>query len=69
MKLPRYAVSGIPEAWIANMVDDIIEVHREPLELPDGTAIYQRRTDFVKGDILTPKAISGLKIAVDEVLV
>ena len=51
------------------MVDDIIEVHREPLELPDGTAIYQRRTDFVKGDILTPKAISGLKIAVDEVLV
>ena len=69
VKLPRYAASGIPEVWIVNLVDDIIEVYREPLELPDGTATYQRRTDFVKGDVLTPQAISALKIAVDEMLV
>ena len=69
VKLPRYAASGIPEVWVVNLVDDTIEVYRDPLKLPDGTAIYRTRTDCVKGETLAPQAFSSLKIAVDEVLV
>ncbi len=69
LKLPRYAASGIPEVWIANLVDDCIEVYREPIKLTDGTPIYQKQTDLVKGKVLSPQAISSVTIAVDEVLI
>ena len=69
IKLPRYAASGIPEVWIVNVVDDVIEAYREPLKLPDGTAIYRSRTNFVKNDMLTAQTIPYLKIAVDDVLI
>ncbi|MBI1923147.1 Uma2 family endonuclease [Candidatus Poribacteria bacterium] len=69
IKLPRYAASGIPEVWIVNLVDNRIEVYRDPLTLPDGTATYRIRTDFVKGDVFSPQAFSSLKIAVDEIWV
>ena len=68
IKLPRYAAAGISEVWIVNLVDNIIEVYREPLILTNGMSRYRKRTYFVKGDTLTPQAISSLKIAVDEVL-
>jgi len=69
IKLPRYATSKIEEVWIVNLVDNIIEVYREPLILANGTAGYRIRTIFVKGDTLVPQAVSALKIAVDDVLV
>ena len=69
IKLPRYAASGIPEVWIVNLVDDRIEVYREPRKLPDGTAIYQKRTDLARGNVLAPQAFPSLEIAVDEVLI
>ena len=69
IKLPRYANSDIKEVWIVNLVEDIIEVYREPLILADGTADYRTRIDFVKGDTIAPKALPSLKIAVDDVLV
>ncbi|MBI1923148.1 Uma2 family endonuclease [Candidatus Poribacteria bacterium] len=69
IKLPRYAASGIPEVWIVNLVDDRIEVYRDPIKLPDGTSIYRVRTNVVKGETLAPQAFSSLKIAVDEVLI
>lgn len=30
IKLPRYAVSGIPEVWIVNLVENIVEVYCNP---------------------------------------
>jgi len=69
IKLPRYAASKIEEVWIVNLVDNIIEVYREPVILADGRAGYLARTDFVKGDMLTPKAFPSLEISVDDVLV
>ena len=69
LKLPRYAASGIPEVWIANLVDDSVEVYREPTELADGTPIYQKQTDLAKGKVLSPQAIPSVTIAVDEVLI
>jgi len=69
IKLPRYAASKIEEVWIVNLVDNIIEVYREPIQLANGTAGYLTRTEFVKGDTLIPKALPSLEIAVDDVLV
>ncbi len=69
IKLPRYAASGIPEVWIFNLVDDRIEVYRDPLKLPDGTTVYRTRTDLGKGETLIPHALPSLKIPVDDVLI
>jgi Uma2 family endonuclease len=69
IKLPRYAASGIPEVWVANLVDDRIEVYRDPITLPDGTSIYRARTSVVKGETLIPHALPSLKIPVDDVLI
>jgi Uma2 family endonuclease len=69
IKLPRYAASGIPEVWIINLVDNRIEVYRDPLTLPDGTAVYRTQTHLRKGKTLTPHMLPSLKIPVDEVLV
>lgn len=49
VKLPRYAATGIPEVWIVNLVESIIEVYREPF-LAFGTGRYRIRMDFVEGD-------------------
>ena len=69
IKLSRYADSKIEEVWIVNLVDSIIEVYREPLVLANGTAGYRIRTDFAKGDTISPQAVPSLEIAVDDVLI
>lgn len=69
IKLRIYAASGIPEVWVVNLVENIIEVYREPLLLPDGTAGYRTRTNFVKGDRISPQAFLDKMIAVSEIIV
>jgi len=64
VKLPRYAVAGIPEVLIEN----IIEVYREPF-LSSGIGRYRIRMEFVEGDTITPQAFLDLKIAANDVLV
>jgi Uma2 family endonuclease len=68
IKLPRYAASEIPEVWIVNLVENIIEVYCKPF-VASGIGRYRIRTNFVEGDILTPQAFPDLKIAVSDVLV
>lgn len=46
VKLPLYAESGIPESWIANLDEWVIEVYREPR---DGHYSVSRRADDVGG--------------------
>lgn len=68
VKLPRYATAGIPEVWIVNLVENIIEVYREPF-VAFGMGRYRIRMEFVEGETITPQAFGDLKIAVDDVLV
>jgi Uma2 family endonuclease len=35
-KGPLYAASGVQEFWIVNLVDDLVEVYREPYHAADG---------------------------------
>ncbi len=42
VKLPRYAASGVPEAWIESLENDLMLVFRNPID-----EAYPRRSFFV----------------------
>ena len=63
MKLPRYAAAGIAEVWIVNLVEQYIEVYRDP-----GVDGYATRTLHTRGATLTPAALPAVTIRVDEIL-
>lgn len=63
-KLPLYAEAGIQECWIVNLIDDCIEVHRNPQS--DGRYLdvkVLRRSNHV-----TPLAFPNLTLAVAQIL-
>ena len=53
----------LPEYWIVNLVDGVIEVHTEPRN-----AVYQQVTHHGRGAVVTLRAFLDVSIAVDEVL-
>jgi len=63
LKLPAYAAAGIPEAWLADLPADRIEVHRDPT--PQGYAAVRIAE---RGDTVTPLALEGVSLRVDDVL-
>ena len=60
--LPIYAESGITEFWIVNLVDECLEVYRDPQ--PDGT--YRDARVLKRGESTDIAALPGVVIAVDE---
>mgnify|MGYP001619342123 FL=1 len=64
IKLPRYADLMIPEVWIFNLIDNIVEIYTEPLILANGIPGYLMRKDFKPGEAITPKAFPDLEIVV-----
>ena len=62
-KLALYAEAEIPEVWIVNLVNNIVEVHQKP-----SVGIYQLTKIFKRGEQIESKALPDLKLAVDEVL-
>ena len=64
IKLPRYAGSGVPEVWIFNLMESIVEVYREPLTLANGIPGYRTRTDFRIRESLSPESFPHLRIEI-----
>jgi len=62
-KLSLYAEAEIPEVWIVNLKNDIIEVHQKP-----SSGIYQLAQIFKRGDVLQSDSLSNLKLEVDKIL-
>jgi Uma2 family endonuclease len=62
-KLPLYARSGIPEAWILNLRERTLEVYREP---SDG--LYRSRIALVDEDTVSPLAQPEAVIPVSELM-
>lgn len=63
IKLPLYAKAGIPETWIVNLEEDVIEVYSQP---EDGE--YRVSRVARKGDsVPLPGGFEGV-VSVDEVL-
>jgi Uma2 family endonuclease len=63
IKLALYAEAEIPEVWIVNLPNDIIEVHQNP-----GSGIYQITKIFKRGEMVTSEMMPNLKLKVDEIL-
>ena len=63
VKIPRYAVAGIPEAWLVDLAGEAISVCREPG--PDG---YGKIVTVSRGETLRPIGLPELAVAVDEIL-
>jgi len=65
-KASLYARAGIADYWILNLVERILEVHREPA--PGSTALYGWRYRMVHrlaaGDVVSPLAAPRSQIPV-----
>jgi Uma2 family endonuclease len=63
IKLPLYATAGIPEVWIVNPEDDVVEVYRDPVR-----GRYARQERVGRDGVLQPLALPSLQIPVGRVL-
>ncbi len=59
-KIPRYARSGIPEAWIVDVGRERIHAFSEPAGLT-----YQRETIHNRGEVIHSAAIPSLRLPVE----
>ena len=62
-KLPLYAAAGIPEAWIVDLREDLVEVYADPGARGYGTVSRARR-----GERVASPTVRGLAFEVAEVL-
>lgn len=63
LKTPLYAAAGIPEYWIVNIADSVIEVHRDA---QDG--VYRQSFVCGPGDTLEVALFPDIRIAVTDIL-
>ncbi len=63
VKIPMYAANMIMEAWIVNLRDNVIEVHRNPI-----ADIYQQIEIFRSGEIVKSNVLPELKVEVDSII-
>ena len=63
IKLPLYARAGIPEVWIVDLNDEIIERHTNP-----SGSIYRHIEKVRRGETFESAVLSGLSLRVDDVL-
>ena len=56
-KLPVYARAGIPETWIVNLQDNVVEVYTDPRK-----SGYQQREIYQPGDAVTLYAFPDVNI-------
>ncbi len=63
-----YARAGIPEYWIWNLVDGLLEVYRDPQAPASGDAVYQTKSTFGRGESVAPLAFPDFEVAVDDIM-
>jgi Uma2 family endonuclease len=62
-KARLYGAAGVPEYWIINLIDWVVEVHREPRV--DG---YESITRHLPGDVLRLVSFEDVEVPVADVL-
>ena len=63
VKLPAYARAGIPEAWLANLPADRIEMYAEPVN-----GAYTFIKHATRGEVIQSSSIDELRLSVDDIL-
>jgi Uma2 family endonuclease len=69
-KAALYARAGLPEYWIANLADRVLEVHRDPEASPEDALGARYRTIMMMqpATTVTPLAAPPVRIAVGDLL-
>ncbi len=62
-KAEIYALAGIEDYWIVNLVHQVLEVHRQPVQ-----ETYRTRQILRRGDRIAPLARPDASVAVDDLL-
>lgn len=62
-KIPAYAAAGIPEAWIADLTEHVLEVYRKP-----SAAGYQETLRLRSAEAVSPLAFPDCAFAVRDLL-
>lgn len=65
IKCARYATAGIPEYWIVNLAEGVIEVSCDP---SPATGRYQTTRTCRPGETLQPRFAPGVVIAVSDIV-
>lgn len=63
IKAPLYAQGGIPEYWILNIPDDVLEVRSDP-----AGGEYRRSEIYKRGQTITAQMLPGITFTIDELL-
>lgn len=63
VKAPLYAQAGIPEMWLVNLPEEIIEVYTQP-----ENGAYQNRHRFARGDSFSSTTVRELRLSVEDIL-
>ncbi len=63
IKLPRYASTGVPEVWIVNLPDEVIEVYRQP-----GASGYEGTQLARRGEALALPGMADARVRVEDIL-
>jgi Uma2 family endonuclease len=69
-KASLYARAGVADYWIVNLVDNVLEVYREPVADPHGAYgwRYASTATLRRGDPVTPRALPDSAIPVSDLL-
>jgi Uma2 family endonuclease len=69
-KAPLYARAGIAEYWIVNLVDDVLEVRREPTEMPSQPLGFGYASTQIlrRGETVSPLASPEAVVRVEDLL-
>jgi Uma2 family endonuclease len=63
VKLPMYAQAGIPEVWLVNLIDNAIEVYRQP-----EAGKYAERRRIAKGGMVTAVSFPHVTFPVSDLI-
>ena len=63
VKIPLYAQAGISEVWVVDLVEELVEVYRQP-----SVNEYAEVRQFRRGENLSLQAFSDVVLSVNEVL-
>jgi Uma2 family endonuclease len=64
-KLAVYARAGLPEYWIVNLADRVLEVYRDP---DPAREAYRSTARYGEADTVSPLAATGASVVVGELL-
>jgi Uma2 family endonuclease len=63
VKVPLYARSGIPEVWVVNLADELIEAYADPAE-----GAYQTARSHARDEEVQSHTLASLRLPVSKIL-